>query len=113
METKNYGREMRITEDEIKIIKSAFKGNEKLVKLLRKIFLPEISPDSPIGQNVDLWMTIPTGQMSQDQIVVNLMARNQLIQHIESQLLQLKILAETDAKTLEEAQEAMKRDSNK
>jgi hypothetical protein len=106
-------QEMRISENEIKLIKSTFKDNEGLLKLLRKIFLPEITSDAPLGQNIDLWMTIPVNQMTEQQALSNLLARNQLIQHVESQLLQLKILAETDAKSLEEAREALKKDSNK
>ena len=104
---------MRIKEEEIEMIKAAFKGNEKLLKILRKIFLPEITADAPLGQNIDLWMTIPVNQMSEQQAIINLVARNQLIQHIETQLLQLRILAETDARTLEKAREALKKDSAK
>jgi hypothetical protein len=106
-------QEMRFKEGEIELIKSVFKDNEELLKTLRKIFLPEITADAPLGQNIDLWMTIPVGQMSEQQAIINLVARNQLIQHIESQLLQLKRLANTDAKTLEEAREQLKKDSTK
>jgi hypothetical protein len=105
--------EMRITPQEIDLLKSSFKGNDKLLKLMRKIFLPEITHDAPLGQNIDLWMTIPLQNLTSEEKIANLIARNNLIQHIESQLLQLRILAETDVKTLEEAREAAKRDSNK
>lgn len=105
--------EMRITPEEIDLLKSAFKGNTRLLKLLRKIFLPEVGYEAPLGQNIDLWMTIPFQNLSNEEKVINLLARNNLIQHIESQLLQLRILAETDVKTLAEAREAMKKDSNK
>jgi hypothetical protein len=106
-------QEMRFKEGEIELIKAVFKDNEILLKTLRKIFLPEITADAPLGQNIDLWMTIPVGQMSEQQAIINLVARTQLIQHIESQLLQLKILANTDVKTLEEAREQIKKDSTK
>jgi hypothetical protein len=106
-------QEMRITPEEIDLIKSTFKGNKKLLKLLRKIFLPEIEADAPLGQNIDLWMTTPIQNMSTTQAIINLTARNQLIQHVESQLLQFNILAETDVKTLAEAREKLKKDSNK
>lgn len=104
---------MRIKPEEIELIKSVFKGNQKLLKLLRKIFLPEIDPEVPLGQQIDLYMTIPTQGLTMEEKLINLEARNNLIRHIESQLLQLMILAETDAKTLEEAREAMKKDSSK
>ena len=104
---------MRITEEEIKLIKSAYKDNDALLKLLRKIFLPEITAEAPLGENIDLWMTTPVKDMTPDGALINIIARNNLIQHIESQLLQLRILANTEAKTLEEAREAAKKDSNK
>jgi hypothetical protein len=104
-------REMRITPEEIELIKSTFRGNEKLLKLLRKVFLPEISADAPLGEQIDLWMTIPVEGTDRDKI--NIIARKQLIQHLEQSLVQLKVLAETQAKTLEEVQEQIKKDSNK
>ncbi len=105
------GREMRISPEEIEIIKSAFRGNSELLKLLRKVFLPELDPKAPLGEQIDLWMTVPVEGNERDKI--NIVARKQLIQHLEQQLLQLKILAETDAKTLEEARKAIQKDSNK
>jgi hypothetical protein len=103
--------DMRITPEEIELIKSTFRGNEKLLKLLRKIFLPEISVDAPLGDQIDLWMTIPVEGTDRDKI--NIIARKQLIQHLEQSLVQLKVLAETEAKTLEEIREKVKKDSNK
>lgn len=105
--------EMRIRPEEIELIKATFKGNTALLKLLRKVFLPEIEPEVPLGQQIDLYMTIPTQGLTTEEKLINLEARNSLVRHIESQLLQLRILADTDAKTLEEAREAMKRDSSK
>lgn len=104
---------MRITPEEIDLLKSTFKGNEKLIKLLRKIFLPEVNPEAPLGQNIDLWMTVPIKELSPEEAMVNIIARNNLIQHVETQLLQLKILADTEAKTLEEIRENLKKDSSK
>jgi len=112
-EEQKKGRQMRISEIEIDLIKKTFRDNEKLLKLLRKIFLPELDPDVPLGQNIDLWMTVPIGQTSTENAVINIMARNQLIQHVESQLIQLNILANTDAKSLAEVKERMSKDSAK
>jgi len=106
-------REMRITEDDLKIIKATFKGNERLLKLLRKVFFPEITLEAPLGQQIDLWMTIPLQNLTPEQAMINILARNQLISHIEQQLLQLRILAESDAKTIEEIRESQKKDSSK
>jgi len=43
-------QQMRFTESELDLIRRTFKGNEALLKLLRKVFLPEIDPDAPLGQ---------------------------------------------------------------
>ena len=43
MSTKNEsaGSQMRITPTELGILKNTFKGQEELVRLMRKLFLPE------------------------------------------------------------------------
>jgi len=106
-------RQMRFTQEEIDIIKSSFKGNEKLLKLLRKVFLPELDPDAPLGQQIDLWMTVPVKELDPQHAMVNILARNHLISHIEQQLISLSVLANTDSKTMEEVKEALKKDSSK
>ena len=51
---------MRITEQEILLIQQTFRGNERMLRLLRKVFIPElregIENEVPLGQLVDLWM---------------------------------------------------------
>lgn len=106
-------KEMRITEEEIALLKSTFRDNERLLKVLRKIFLPEIQSDAPLGQNIDLWMTVPVKDYTPEQVMINMLARNQLIQHLENSLIQINTLANTDAKTPEELEEARKKNSNK
>lgn len=46
-----------LTEGERFIIQSSFSTPESR-KVMRKVFLPELGKDIPIGQSVDLWMTI-------------------------------------------------------
>ena len=104
---------MRITEQEIDLIKKTFKGNEKILKVLRKIFLPEINADAPLGENIDLWLSLPVEQLPAENAVVQILARNQLIKHIEMQLMQLELLANTEAKSLDEIRQNIKKDSAK
>jgi len=85
------GQEMRISDEELRLLKSVFADNDALLKLLRKVFLPELSPDA----------------------VINIKARNQLIQHIEMQLITLKHLAGIKKESVEETKERLKRDSAK
>ncbi len=88
------GAQMRIPPEERAIVRGLFLGNEAALKLLRKIFLPELDPTAPIGQMVDLYLTIPTKDRDPMQIAVDLAARNLVISHTDQMLMQLKAIAE-------------------
>lgn len=107
------GKQMRITDVELSIIKSLFADNDDALKLMRKIFLPELDPKTPIGQNIDLWMTIKVEDMTPEEALINIKARNTLITHIEQQLMQLKVLAGTKEESVEETKERLIKDSAK
>lgn len=107
------GKQMRITDLELQLIKSTFAGNEELLMLLRKIFLPELDASLPLGQNLDLWMTLKIDDMDPEQAIINLKARNTVIQHIEQQLLSLKLLAGMKEESVEETKARLQDDSNK
>ena len=96
------GRQMRFTDSELSLIKNTFKDNVELLKLMRKVFLPEIDPDAPLGQLVDLWCSLPIKEMTPDQAQINILARNSLIMHVDQQLIQLQVLADTEDLTVEE-----------
>lgn len=106
-------QEMRISDTELEIIKNTFSERDELLKVLRKIFLPEIMPEAPIGQNIDLWMTMKIEELNPEEALINLKARNSLIQHVESCLLQLKMLAGQKTETVEETKDRLKKDSSK
>lgn len=112
-QTKTGGSQMRYTDSELSIIKATFKGNDDLLRLMRKVFLPEIDPSAPLGQMIDLWMTVKIDDMLPEQAIINIKARNQLIQHVDQMLLSLKMLAETYQETPEEAVTRLKDNSNK
>lgn len=108
------GAEMRLTEDEITLIKSTFGGNERLLKLMRKIFLPEYDPMAPFGQVIDLWLADTSlKQMPPDIAYQHIMARNMVIGHVEAQLQQLKYFADQKVETPEEQALREKKDSSK
>jgi hypothetical protein len=100
VEENKGGQQMRFSNEELSLIKSTFKNNTDLLKLMRKVFLPEIDPKAPLGQMIDLWMTVPVKEMTAEQAQVNILARNSLIMHIEQMLLQLHALAEMDGMTI-------------
>ncbi len=107
------GSQMRITNDELELIRRTFGGNEPLLKLMRKIFLPELDPTNPIGQNIDLWMTIPVSELSVEEAVINLKARNSLISHLDQQLMTLKVLSEREEMSDGQARAKAEKDSAK
>jgi hypothetical protein len=106
-------QEMRISDSELQLIKNTFAGNDDLLKLLRKIFLPEITAKAPLGQNIDLWMTVAIENLSPEQALINLKARNSLIQHVEMQLQMLSILAGQKDESVEQTKARLKKDSSK
>jgi len=106
-------REFRYTDAEMSLLKMTFAENDMLIKLLRKIFLPELTPDAPIGQNIDLWMTIKVDELSPEEALINLKARNSLIQHLEVCLNTIKILAGQKDETAEQTKERLSKDSTK
>lgn len=106
------GQQMRFTGDELALIKSVFK-DEKVLKVLRKVFLPEIDPNAPLGQVIDLWMTIDVRSLDPDQALIKMIARNELISHLEQQLMQLKVLANQDTVSPLQKDEISRKDSSK
>jgi hypothetical protein len=106
------GQQMRFTDEELTLIRNTFKGNDTLLKLMRKVFLPEIDPDAPIGQIIDLWMTVSITEKTPEEAYAHLIARNTVISHVDQMLMQLKILAETNL-TPEEALTTLRKNSNK
>lgn len=107
------GSQMRITPMELSIIRNTFKGNEEVLRLMRKVFLPELDAYAPIGQNIDLWMTIKIDDMTPEEAIINLKARNTLISHVDNCLNTLKLLSETPEETPEETVERIKKNSSK
>lgn len=104
---------MRFSDEELSLIKALYADNEQALKLLRKVFLPELTPDAPIGQNIDLWMTFKVEDVSSDEALINLKARNTLISHLEQCLLQLSLLAGTKSESTEDTLSRLKQNSTK
>lgn len=107
------GQQMRITDAELGLIKATFAENDLLLKLLRKIFLPELDPNTPIGQNLDLWMTLSVENLTPEDALINIKARNTVIQHVEMCLQQLRILAGRKDETPEQTKDRLRQDSSK
>ena len=83
---------MRFDENELALFRSLF-GSDESIKLLRKLFLPEYDPHAPLGQVVDLWLTLDIADQEPEEAKRRILARNDLIKHVESCLLQIKTLS--------------------
>lgn len=108
------GQQMRMTTDEISLIKTAFGGNEQLLKLLRKVFLPEYDPNAPLGQTIDLWLAMTDLKtLPPDVAYQHILARNQVIGHVEQQLDMLRFFAQQKSESPEEKTSRERKDSSK
>jgi len=109
----NDGTQMRITESDKELLRRTFGGNDELLKLLRKIFLPELDPTLPIQQMIDLWMTTEIKDKSPEECKIQMIARNTVIAHIEFQLGQIKIMANSEEETPAQTAKRVMKDSSK
>lgn len=107
------GSQMRITPEEMEIIKATFRNNDRLLKLMRKMFLPELDPNAPMGQMLDLWMTVSIKDKTPEEAYLELLARNTLISHVDQVLTQMSLLSMMEDKTPEEVVAKLKADSVK
>ena len=108
---KEIPREMRISDEEIGLLKSAFSGNDKLLKLLRKIFLPQYDYDAPVGDNIDMWMMCQLDGISPEESIVNVKAYKLLINQIEISLRGIKILVGSKEESVEDAKKRLQQNS--
>jgi len=104
---------MRITDRERAVLANLFKGNDELLRLMRKMFLPEIDPTAPIGQIIDLWMTVDVKDQTPEEALINIKARNQLIAHVDQVLMQMNLIANLELEKPEDALKKALKDSNK
>lgn len=104
---------MRITDEELAVIKGLFADNEEALKVMRKIFLPEIDYSAPLGQLVDMWIPVEIDDVTPEQALVNIKARKTLIIHVESCLMQLRNLAGKKDDSVEATKKKLQQDSSK
>lgn len=137
--------------DEAKYLAELFKS-EELKRVVRKMFLPEIDGDAPLGQILDLWMTVSivdkmpdialmqlesrelliqqleaglqnlekgeeinltsfTVMKDEETDYINIITRNTLINHVDQQLIQIKILAGRKEESVEDTKKRLQKDS--
>jgi hypothetical protein len=103
----------RITDAEMAIIKSMFAENDEALKLMRKIFLPSIEVDAPLGMVMDMWIPVEIDDVTPEQAIINIKARKTLITHVEQCLMLLKNLAGTKDESAEQTAKRIFKNSSK
>ena len=88
--------ELPLTDNEKDSLTYLFKDNEPLQKAIRLMFLPELDGDMPLGQNMDLYMTVEIENLPPDFVHLVLKARAQLIELLEQGLANLLTPVESD-----------------
>lgn len=106
-------KQMRFTDADLAKIKGLFAEDDEAIMVLRKIFMPELTPDAPLGQQIDLWLAMDIDSMSPEQAVLAVKARNMMIRHVEQCILNLINLAGDKDETIEQANERLRQNSSK
>lgn len=105
----------RYTAEDLKIIREHF-NNDRVLKVVRKVMLPELTSESlndlPMGGLVDIYGGIDLHQVD-SQIVTDVKARRLLLSHLNFQLSQLEQLAKGTEETPEQRAERERKNSTK
>jgi hypothetical protein len=102
----------QFTEEERSLIISTFKGNDRLLLLIRKLFIPRVDENEK-GDLIDVYGDIPFNELSPEDAKSAGMARNELVKHLDKRLAIIYTLANSQPKSKEEIEKASKLDSTK
>ena len=69
--------------------RNTFTGNEPLNFLMRKMFLPTLDGDTPIGQQIDLWLTVNLENKLPEEAKELIASRKLVIQYLDVKLREL------------------------
>lgn len=112
----NYAPENYLSDDELALIRSTFNGNEKLFKVLRKVFIPTMAdPELPI-ENLgnDVWFAGRVwSQIPAEEAKILAVARQETLEYIIGGLIKLKVIANQKEESEEEKEARRKKDSSK
>lgn len=78
--------QLKLDKFETTLIDNSITKKPNVVDVIAKCFLPEIDPETPIQQVIDLWMTIDMKDKDVDEAYPHIVARSLLIQYLKEQL---------------------------
>lgn len=106
----NYEPEEYLSEDELNWIRDTFKGNEKGINVIRKLFMPNVK-DLPVEEMAkDVWFAggFDPANMMAEEAKILMTARQDAIKLIMGGLIQLKSLSHT-TRVETEAEKALRK----
>ena len=103
----------RLTDDELSWIKATFKDNEQGLVTLRKIMLQTGESETPVGFYRDSWAGLDLKGLDAEGRLLAVTTHQSMLNHLEGGLRSLQVIAEQTEKQIEDAMEAMKKNSSK
>lgn len=111
----NYDPEQELSEQEISLIQNTFRGNNALIAVLRKVFLPTLSdPSLPIEKfGSDPFLKQDWSVMPHEHVKAIVLARQDAVKFVLGGLIQLKIIANQQVESEMERALRLSKDSTK
>lgn len=103
----------RFTDEELAFINATFADNDLAIGVLRKMFLFETSPEQPLGGLADMWTTLDLSNLSAEDRVLAVTARQMLITHLERGIVGFTTIAGNKTESVEAIKKRLKIDSSK
>lgn len=111
-----YDTDTYLKPEELALIKSTFRGNKTIFKVLKKLLLPSIfDQDMPVEElGNDVWLVgRDYSAIPNDEVKSIVLARQEAIKFICGGLVKLRVIAESKTETPEEVALRRKSDSTK
>ncbi len=105
--------ESRMTTQDIATLKAMFEDREGAVEAIRKIFYPELTSGNPINLNNDFLTQLQISEMTPEQALIAVTARQQLVRHIEASFTVIKTLIGERGESPEQTLKRLQKNSAK
>jgi hypothetical protein len=112
----NYEPETYLSEDEVALLRSTFKDNPRLIKLLRKLMVPSVGdPELPVEEmGNDTWLAMRDwAQVPAEEAKILMVARQEAIKFIFGGIIKIKMLANSAEESPFSKELRRKQDSTK
>lgn len=96
--------QMDLNAVDLALLQTMILGKPDVIKVMKKTFMPELDPEVPIGQQIDLWLTIALKDIMPDMAVMHLQSIDLWRRYLEQEFRNLennKLGAEREIKLSE------------